>query len=103
MAGRAVRRPGRSAGAASHDRGAGLRPLSRSGDDPKPSEAATKGSIASNHCLLDVLALATLRSSVGYRAMAHNGMVRTLPKTRPGALGSSQHNLLLYRILAVLI
>jgi hypothetical protein len=38
---------------------------------------------------------------VGYRAMAHDGMVRTLPKTRPGAPGPSQHNLLLYLILAI--
>ena len=39
---------------------------------------------------------------MGYRAMAHNGMVRTWPKTRPGALGPSQHNLLIYRIFAIL-
>jgi hypothetical protein len=33
--------------------------------------------------------------------MAHDGMVRTLPKTRPSAPGPSQHNLLLYLIWAI--
>jgi len=39
---------------------------------------------------------------VGYGAMAHDGMVTTLPKTRPAATGPSQHNPLLNLILAIL-
>jgi len=66
------------------------------------SEASTRGNIVSTHCFLDVLDLTSLRSSVGYGVMAHDGMVTTLPKTRPGAIRPSQHNRLLYLILAIL-
>jgi hypothetical protein len=69
---------------------------------PKTSEAGIRGNVVSTNCFLDVLALAALRSSGGYGTMAHNGMVTTLPKTRPGAPGPSQHNRLLYLLLAIL-
>ena len=62
---------------------------------PKPREAATKGNIASHECFLNVLALAHWRSTAGYRAIGHNSMVRTVPTTRPGALGPSHHHLAL--------
>jgi hypothetical protein len=39
---------------------------------------------------------------VGYGAMAHDGMVTTLPKIRPGATGSPQQNPLLYLTLGPL-
>ena len=39
---------------------------------------------------------------MGYGAMAHDGMVTTLPKTGPAAPGPSQHNPLLNLILAIL-
>jgi hypothetical protein len=43
---------------------------------PKTSEATARGNIVSTDCFLDVLALASLRSSVVCGAMAPNGMVR---------------------------
>jgi hypothetical protein len=69
---------------------------------PKTSEATARGNIVSTDCFLDVLALASVRDSVGSKAMVQDGMVTTLPKMGPAATGLFHHNPLLSHILTIL-
>jgi hypothetical protein len=69
---------------------------------PKYSEATVKGSIASTHCFINILAYSSMRYAGLYGAASLPYLVTTLPKTITDSRHRSQHNPLLYPPLPLL-